>query len=103
MATVLLCCTNIHLLNLALQRGAGWGVLPMYQAMSFLGQAVLGAAFFGELPASIAERYRVGLRVCLLAIAMLILAAQVPEEEAVCIAEPVEEEPLLRRVSLGDA
>lgn len=45
---VILAISNLHLLNLALAAGDAVTVMPMYEALSLLGQIVLGGIFFQE-------------------------------------------------------
>jgi len=39
---------NLHFLNMALAQGEAVCVIPLYEAMSILGQVILGGFFFGE-------------------------------------------------------
>jgi len=41
-------CLNMHFINLALQKGEVLFVLPLYEALSILGQVILAGIFFDE-------------------------------------------------------
>lgn len=71
---------NLHFLNMALAQGEAVSVIPLYEALSLVGQVILGGVFFGEFhELDVARMVRFCVGVCCVLCGIMLVYFQPPE------------------------